>query len=126
MNQTLTLEVVQKDFQQWRQNRKKRCSIPDELWQKVFPLLNRYPISKICSALSLNSAQIRENMKGDKPFAKNKTEQVFVELPLKAAQAINDSTEVAIEIMRKDGTSMSIGAFSSHSLKSLIEQFLMG
>jgi hypothetical protein len=30
MNQTLTLEGVQKDFQQWRQNRKKRCSIPDE------------------------------------------------------------------------------------------------
>ena len=43
-----TLDAVQKDFQQWRKLRKKRGSIPDDLWQRVLPLLNQYPISKIC------------------------------------------------------------------------------
>ena len=31
MNHALTLEAVQKDFQQWRLSRKKRASIPDDL-----------------------------------------------------------------------------------------------
>jgi hypothetical protein len=126
MIHSLTLEDVQKDFQHWRQIRKKRASIPDDLWQRVFPLLNRYPISKICSALSLNTAQIRTKMGSNKPITKSKPKQLFVELPLKSAHIIEDKTGIKIEIIRKDGASMSISAFPSNALKVLIEQFLMG
>lgn len=65
-------------------------------------------------------------MKRDKPFVKNKAEQVFLEFPLKTIQGIKDNAEVAIEITRKDGSALSVSAFPSHSLKALIEQFLMG
>ena len=60
MNPGLTLEAVLNDFSQWRKTRKKRCAIPEELWQKTFSLLNRYPINKICNALGLNRSQIAE------------------------------------------------------------------
>lgn len=65
MDHALTLEAVQHDFQQWRKLRKKRGSIPDNLWQRVLPLLNQYLISKICNALSLNTAQIRSKLSAD-------------------------------------------------------------
>jgi hypothetical protein len=126
MNHSLTLEAVQKDFNHWRQNRKKRGSIPADLWQRVFPLLNRYPISKICSALSLNTAQIRSNMRSPNPFEESKSQEPFVEVSLKSVGMIESIGNVTIEIMRKDGTSMSICSCPSHSLNALIDHFLMG
>lgn len=122
MNHALTLETVQRDFQQWRLNRKKRASIPDDLWQRVFSLLNRYPISKICSVLSLNTAQIRSKLKPDNSNSK----ETFVEVSLKSAPMNNVKGEISIRFLRKDGASLLITSFPSNAINSLIDHFLMG
>lgn len=127
MNNIFTLEAVQKDFQQWRANRSKRVTIPNDLWQKVLPLLDTYPISKICSALSLNSAQIRSKLGNGHATKKNKSKAALIELPLvnnSSHPKIDEMCGVSIEITRKDGASISIKSYLSPSLQELINQFL--
>lgn len=126
MNHALTLEAVQKDFQQWRLSRKKRASIPDDLWQRVFSLLNHYPISKICSALSLNTVQIRSKLKPISTFKDSKSKETFVEVSLKSAPMNNVKDEISIKFLRKDGASLLITSFPGHAINSLIDHFLMG
>ena len=126
MNHSLTLEAVQKDFQHWRMSRKKRAAIPDDLWQRVFSLLNRYPISKICSALSLNTAQIRSKLKPVNALKNSKSKESFVEVSLKSAPMLNVKEEISIKFIRNDGASLSITSFPSDAINSLIDHFLIG
>ena len=126
MNHSLTLEAVQKDFQHWRMSRKKRAAIPDDLWQRVFSLLNRYPISKICSALSLNTAQIRSKLKPFNALKNSKSKESFVEVSLKSAPMLNVKEEISIKFIRNDGASLSITSFPSDAINSLIDHFLIG
>ena len=128
MNHILTLEAVQYDFQQWRQRRSKRGSIPDDLWQRVFPLLTRYPISAICSALSLNTAQIRSKLSATSPQHEERLQlkSDFVELSLKTKAVFTERAEISIVLTRKDGVSMTICSFPNVGIKGLIDHFLMG
>ena len=54
---------------------------------------------------------------------KRKSKDAFVEVSLKSAPMINDMAE--IKLIRKDGVSLSISSFPSHSINALIDHFLM-
>src|ERR1700679_1332887 len=107
-------------------SRKKRAAIPDDLWQRVFSLLNRYPISKICSALSLNTVQIRSKLKPVNALKNSKSKESFVEVSLKSAPMLNVKEEISIKFIRNDGASLSITSFPSDAINSLIDHFLIG
>jgi hypothetical protein len=117
------LEAVLNDFTQWRKTRKKRCAIPDELWQKTFSLLNKYPISKICSALALNPSQIKvkmtaptkNNVDTSKPFAEVVVYPNYVE----------PNNGVSVKIVRQDGATLCINALPYTTIKTLVDDFLV-
>lgn len=61
---SLTLEEVKSHFDHWRATRtKKRERIPEYLWGKVETLIERYSIADITKTLSINTGQMKDNLK---------------------------------------------------------------
>jgi hypothetical protein len=56
------LEQVKERFAQWRQNRKGREPIPDELWQAAVGLTTEYSVTKIVKTLNLTHSDFKERM----------------------------------------------------------------
>lgn len=54
----ITIESVQQDFEQWRNN-KTTNKIPEQLWDKVFHLLKNTHMSIVANQLKLSYSQIR-------------------------------------------------------------------
>ena len=60
MSTSLTLNMVEQDFSQWRKNRNNRTDpIPEELWHKVATIRSKYKNSEICSRLRLSGTQFK-------------------------------------------------------------------
>ena len=59
-NESLTLEAVCKRFEYWRQTRKKRCPIPEKLWQAAESLYPEYSLYHISKALRLNYTDLKQ------------------------------------------------------------------
>lgn len=57
-----TVENVLEQFEAWRQNRVKRSAIPDALWQAAVNLCQEHTISKVCSTLRLNYADLKHRV----------------------------------------------------------------
>lgn len=123
MNQGSTLETVLNDFTQWRKTRKKRCAIPEELWKKTFLLLNKYPISKICSALGLNPSQIKAKMATP---TKNNVDasKTFAEVVV-YPNCVEPNNSVSVKIVRQDCATLCINALPYTTIKTLIDDFLV-
>lgn len=107
-----TLSSVKEAFTRWRSTRSKQGKIPGHLWEQVKGLLDDYSLAKICTALSISHAQIKENLR-----PKDDADIQFVEvkkpLPIFAVQSPRDHSDVcAIEIHRPCGSQW-------HSVKEL-------
>ena len=60
----ITLDEVKSHFDHWRATRiKKRERIPKSLWDEVKMLIDRYSMSDITKILSINTGQIKDNLK---------------------------------------------------------------
>ena len=57
-----TLKEVKERFSQWRQTRKGREPIPDDLWQAAVGLTNEYTINKIVKELNLSYSGFKERV----------------------------------------------------------------
>jgi len=57
-----TLENILEQFEAWRQSRVKRSAIPDALWQAAVNLCQEHTISKVCSTLRLNYADLKHRV----------------------------------------------------------------
>ncbi len=79
-----TLEKVQNQFRIWRKTRKKRTSIPRDLWQAAIELTQYHSINTVSKALGLSytdlKKRIQESRTGVCPSPPMTT---FVELDLK-------------------------------------------
>ena len=59
----LTLEVVEKAFAQWREQRTSRSeSIPQKLWEMVLKLYPKYKKTVICRRLRLSGSQLKHHL----------------------------------------------------------------
>jgi len=65
-----TLEKVQKQFETWRNTRKIRGPIPEELWEAAIKLSEDYSIGKISSALRLGHRELKKRV-GRAPNSKD-------------------------------------------------------
>jgi hypothetical protein len=69
-------------FEQWRATRSSlREKIPEELWQAVVVLRDRYPVSQLCRELRLSAGALRARLREDAPPAAPATAE-FVPLRL--------------------------------------------
>ncbi|MBA3662242.1 MAG: hypothetical protein H0W64_10960 [Gammaproteobacteria bacterium] len=60
----LSLDEVKLHFEHWRATRtKKRERIPKHLWDEVKTLIDRYSLADITKALSINTGQMKDNLK---------------------------------------------------------------
>lgn len=103
-----SLEQVQQRFESWRQRRKKRTRIPQNLWKAAAALSQEYSIFHLSKALRVNYTALK------KQVVKFNTQQTstsyvsscaFVELPPPAPPAALEST---IEVIKRDGALMRI------------------
>jgi hypothetical protein len=59
---TTAIEKVKQRFETWREVRKKRTKIPEELWQAAVELSSDYPLNKISQTLHLNYSVLKERI----------------------------------------------------------------
>jgi len=106
----------------WRNNKKSRSEkIPENIWDKIFVLLESIPSTRICKVLGITSTQMRDKIEArqnNDPESHPSTTDVqkidFCEvdtpkfpLDYKPAQAYDTRTSV-VEIRRPDGMLMKI------------------
>src|SRR4051794_9448280 len=97
-------------FEHWRATRSGREKIPEELWQAVIALRDRYPASQLCRELHLSAGALRARLReAEAPPAAATPE--FVPLRLEAlglpvADRSAKPTEAPIRLVwqRADGT----------------------
>ncbi len=118
-----SLDKVKQAFDDWRQQRPKRCPIPAYLWDMVKPLLDEYPKHIVSRSLGLSSSQIKNNVINPK--------LTFVEaVPAK----VNDRHETDttkdnqqccdIELKRPCGSVLMINALPIPVISTLIPSFV--
>jgi hypothetical protein len=67
-------------FEQWRATRQGRSKIPEELWQAVVALHDRYSASQLCRELRLSAGALRSHLQ-EAARVKQSARLVFVPLP---------------------------------------------
>ena len=67
-------------FEEWRATRQGRSKIPDELWQAVVALHDRYSASQLCRELRLSAGALRSHLQ-EAVRAQQSSPPVFVPLP---------------------------------------------
>ena len=73
------IQEVQARFEQWRQERKKKGRIPDELWAAAVALAHRDGINRTAAALHLDGGKLKRQMAAATTPTK-KVSPAFVEL----------------------------------------------
>jgi hypothetical protein len=87
-SRTLTLEQVCHQFECWRQSRKKRCPIPEKLWQAAESLYPEHSLYHISKALRLNYTDLKQRFEHKQPD--------FIAPPIDAAEFIELAVKSSI------------------------------
>ncbi len=125
MNKDLDkLTSVKQAFTHWRATRLKQGKIPDYLWAQVHELLDDYSPAKICGALQINYAQIKENL-----TPKDDVDIQFVEVgeppPVVTAPYRREQNDVcAVELHRPCGSMFKINALPVSMVSTLMLDFM--
>ena len=60
---TPTMSAVQSRFAEWRNNKKGRSRIPEDLWEAAVLLKNEYSLNQISSTLRLSYTDLKKRIK---------------------------------------------------------------
>jgi len=120
----LTLEEVAKLFENWRQNKARRKSIPPTLWQAAVSLSSKYSLDHISRSLGLSYPELK-NRVSDLPNAQlpeYDSHPNFIELDLSQSYPV---TSCVLEKEDKHGsrTTMTVKVPGSSDLLELIKAF---
>lgn len=102
---TPSLEQVQQRFESWRQRRKKRTRIPQNLWKAAVALSEEYSIFHLSKALRVNYTALKKQVikfNTLEPSSSDVFHPSFIELPAPAVPAL----ESTIEMIKSDGSVM--------------------
>ena len=121
----LTLKKVRSAFNQWRSN-KDGVRIPQRLWDQVNALRQFYKPNLIRKTLSISGSQYKKYVLGQKSDA------IFVEVPIKPQPIRNIVLKtklptrklVEVDILRGDGSRLSIKQLDARGVSHLIQVFL--
>ena len=76
-----SLAAVKLQFKTWRETRKQKTRIPDELWTAAVSLSDRYSIHHISRALHVNHTALKDRVSACKANRNQQTHQCFIEFP---------------------------------------------
>ena len=132
------LEVVQEQFTEWRnQKRKIRQPIPDSLWQAAIALIPNYTKSEIVRTLGLNYSALKQRLeernatRSDLVPTSEPQAVRLIEVDVSSALPSCQSHSIfcdRIDVERRDGSRLSLYAKEGHSLDGivLLKTFLEG
>jgi len=112
---TLTLENVHQQFQDWRASRaSRREPIPEYLWQAAADLCTSHSVNRVCRHLRLSHDRLKKRVSGQ-----NSPSPDFMELDFNTL-----ARHWQIECSRPDGTRLKIsGTGTGPQVSSILEAF---
>lgn len=122
-NPLVTLEFVKSKFDHWRETRKRRSRIPDELWEYAKLLYPQYRITKLCNTLNLSSKDFR--LKLMSPISTQTESVSFAQCVLPVAFHKDKKDEDGtLEFIRKDGSILKLNGFSVQNILPVVSLLL--
>jgi hypothetical protein len=97
---TFDIEQVRTRFEDWRQRRKGKARIPDELWSAAVEVARRDGINQTATALHLDGGKLKRRMTATGPVPDRRMPPAFVEMMV--PQAVGGS-ECTIELEGRNG-----------------------
>lgn len=83
-----SLSEVKERIEAWRQNRKKRRPMPEELWEQAAGLSEEYSLHEISKALRLNHSALKKRVQPERASAQKELIPTFIELEVPRAPVI--------------------------------------
>ena len=77
---TPNIDAVRARFEQWRQTRRGKARIPDELWSAAIAVARRDGVNRTAAALHLDGGKLKRRMAASDSVARKALPPVFVEL----------------------------------------------
>jgi hypothetical protein len=84
----VTLEKAKARFEAWRQNRKGKASIPDELWSAAVEVARREGVNRTSTELRVEWNRLKRRMAASSAAAPKAARPAFVELVAPRAQPV--------------------------------------
>jgi tRNA threonylcarbamoyladenosine modification (KEOPS) complex Pcc1 subunit len=99
-SQAASIEEVRARFEQWRQTRRGKARIPDELWSAAVTVAQREGCNRTAAALGLDGGKLRKQMVAADSVSKRAAAPAFLELIAPEANV----AEYTIELEGRNGT----------------------
>jgi hypothetical protein len=99
-SQVESIEQVRARFEQWRQTRRGKARIPDELWTAAAAVARRNGCNRTAAALGLDGGKLRKQMVAAGAVSRRTAPPAFLEFTAPAASA----AEYMIELEGRNGT----------------------
>lgn len=119
------IDQVKQAFTKWREQRPRRCPIPDYLWDMVKPLLDEYPRSMITRALGISSSQLKNRFSSNQvtfvEAVPTTTQPRQMNRPLTPS---NTEQICDIELKRPCGSVLKVNALPISVVATLIPSFI--
>ena len=125
-----SLEEVQKQFENWRRERKKGGRIPQRLWQAAAGLSDRHSAGRIATALALDHGRLKQRIAEPGCFGGESQRPVGTEIEFVSIGALPTAHADVVELEDGSGRRLKVhlvGAGSARLIevaKALWEQTL--
>jgi hypothetical protein len=97
---TLGIDEVRTRFENWRQTRKGKARIPDELWSAAVGVARRDGVNQTAAALHLDGGKLKRRMMASGPVPDITTPAAFVEMMVPHTVGASECT---IELEGRNG-----------------------
>jgi hypothetical protein len=116
------IKPVRQAMLRWRQIRKPRQPIPNELWRSMSELARDYGVSRVCGALKVNYGALKNRVQGASSAASAKPGQAFVEL---GAPVLPAAPGCVVDLEDGSGARMTLRLSQANAAEALalIESF---
>ena len=99
------IDEVRTRFEQWRQTRRGKARIPDELWSAAIGVARRDGVNRTAAALRLDGGKLMKRMLAAGAIPKRPTPPAFVELAAApGGMGSGAGPEYTIELEGRNGT----------------------
>jgi hypothetical protein len=89
---TISLEEAKVRFEEWRQNRKRKAAIPDELWAIAVGVARKEGVSRTSTELRVEWNHLKRRMAAASDASRRTPPPAFVELVAPPTQSLPDCT----------------------------------
>jgi 2-hydroxychromene-2-carboxylate isomerase len=95
-----SVDEVRARFEEWRQTRKGKARIPDELWSAAVEVARREGVNRTAAALGLDGGKLKRYLVGSNSVSSRAVPSAFVEL---MASEVSGLPEYTIELEGRTG-----------------------